>query len=85
MLKPIQVESYWYMLDTPRIEGSSSLHLIHLPATKGEKIKTFLNWIMLFCMVFGALGVSPLACDVVVTAQTEEPPLVGTIVFKQKK
>jgi hypothetical protein len=22
-------------------------------------MKTFLNWIMLFCMVFGALGVSP--------------------------
>jgi len=37
-------------------------------------MKNFLNWIMLVCMVFGALGVSPLAQDVAVVAQAEEPP-----------
>jgi len=40
-------------------------------------MKNFLNWIMLVCMVFGALGVSPLAQDVAVVAQAEEPPVVG--------
>ncbi len=40
-------------------------------------MKTFLNWIMLFCMVLGALGVSSMAQDVAVVAQAEEPPPVG--------
>lgn len=37
-------------------------------------MKYFLNWIMLVCMVFGALGASPLAGNFTATAQAEEPP-----------
>jgi hypothetical protein len=37
-------------------------------------MKSFLNWIVLVCMLFGALGASPLAGNFTATAQAEEPP-----------